>query len=198
MLHPPEKSRWVWFLAGLLASALALPVQAAPPGQYGPYPTYASPLYPAYRPPSPSVGGPLYPSAGNYNGYIPGSNFAPGYDPGFPSSYWRVSPLPRPSTARTRFYVPSELESVDADRAQLEVLVPSEAILWFNGWKARSTGSVRTLQSTPLVPGRKYTYTVKAQWEENGRQVTQTREVGVSAGTRVRINFLPSADNQKK
>jgi uncharacterized protein (TIGR03000 family) len=202
MLQRARTSPWVWLPAGVLALALTIPVQAAPPGQYGLYPSYASPLYPAYRPPSPSVPGALYPSSGinHYSGYIPGTNYAPGYEPGFASSYWRISPVPRMTSATpTRFYIPSEIEYGEADtRAQLEVLVPPDAILWFNGWKARSTGPVRKLQSTPLERGRHYTYTVKVQWQENGREVTQTREVGVSAGTHVRVNFLEKRDEQKK
>jgi uncharacterized protein (TIGR03000 family) len=73
--------------------------------------------------------------------------------------------------------------------AHLEVHVPGSASLWFNGWKASSAGTVRELQSPVLKAGRRYTYTVRAQWAENGREVTQTQQVPVRAGARVQVTF---------
>jgi len=179
---------------------LAAPAQATPPpGNYqgGLYPRYAYPYYPAYQPFSSysSPGSYNFSGATRFNGYVPGTNYAPGFDPGFASSYARIGPASGPtSVSHTRFYIPSYIRgdaarSVD-NTAHIEVLVPGEAALWFNGWKARSTGVVRKLQSPPLTPGRNYTYTVRARWEENGREVTQTRQVAVSAGAKVRVDFL--------
>ena len=48
---------------------------------------------------------------------------------------------------------------------------------------------MREFDSPPLTPGKQYSYEVKAQWEENGRPVTQTQEVDVSAGARAQAVF---------
>jgi uncharacterized protein (TIGR03000 family) len=177
-------------IAGTLAVMNAAPAEAAPPGgNYGLYPTYASPLYPAYRPSYVSPGN--YPSSGinRYNSYIPGNNYAPGFDPGFANAFARTLPSSNPyPVSRTRSYVPAEVSPDNT--AHLEVLVPADAELWFNDWKARSMGPVRNLQSPPLVPGRQYTYTVRARWQENGREVTRSLQVHVSARAQVRVTFL--------
>jgi len=186
-------------MAVILTLVIAAPGMAAPPlpnSQAGLYPSYAYPNYPAYRPStSYSSPGPYYSSRINpYGGYIPGTTFARGFEPGFASFYAKIAPSASTMPAsRTRFYVPSVLDE-DAARgvdntAHLEVLVPGNATLWINDWKAGSTGVVRKLRSPPLTPSRHYTYTIRARWEEDGREVTQTRQVAVSAGAKVRVDF---------
>jgi uncharacterized protein (TIGR03000 family) len=203
MFPPLCSSRRILLMAGALVLMLAAPGMGAPPGGNYPgalYPYHATPLYPAYKP---SISPPgAYPSSGisPYTGYIPGTNFAPGFAPGFASSYLRTLPPNNPQPeSRTRFYIPSDIEDgagVVDNTAHLEVLVPGDATLSFNGWKARSTGTIRKLQSPPLTPGRKFAYTVQARWEENGREVIQTRQVVVSAGAQVRVNFLRDGENR--
>jgi uncharacterized protein (TIGR03000 family) len=193
-------------MAGALALLAALPVTAvAQVGSYpsGLYPSYAYPLYPAYRPSVSAI--PSYSSSINrYNGYIPGATYRPGFDPGFTSSYARTLPSVSPPTTNSyRFYIPGERGGDQArteNSARLEVLVPGDAMVWFNDWKSKSTGPVRQFLSPSLTPGHKYAYTVRAQWEENGRPVTQTREVVVSAGGQVRVDFSAPAntDQEKK
>jgi uncharacterized protein (TIGR03000 family) len=184
----------------------ALPLTAAAQvGTYpnnGLYPSYAYPLYPAYRPSISSI--PAYSSSINpYNGYIPGANYRPGFNPGFTSSYARTLPsVSPPSTYPYRFYIPGgrgEDLARTENSARLEVLVPSDATVWFNDWQSKTTGPVRQFLSPPLTPGHKYTYTVRARWEENGRPVTQTRDVVVAAGTQARVDFsAPGDTNQDK
>ena len=43
--------------------------------------------------------------------------------------------------------------------------------------------------SPPLTPGNRYSYEVKARWNENGQVVAQTQQVEVAAGTRVNVHF---------
>jgi uncharacterized protein (TIGR03000 family) len=66
--------------------------------------------------------------------------------------------------------------------------VPANAEVWFEGAKTTSTGSVREYQSPPLSPGR-YTYHIRARWTENGRDITQTKNVTVSSGAHVTVEF---------
>jgi uncharacterized protein (TIGR03000 family) len=77
--------------------------------------------------------------------------------------------------------------------ARITMMVPGNAEVWFNGVQTRATGSVREYQSPPLVPGDRYAYEIRARWNDNGREVTQTQRVQVTAGSRVQVNFpVPS------
>ena len=53
----------------------------------------------------------------------------------------------------------------------------------------RAPQFVRSFQSPPLTPGRRYAYEVRARWQANGRPVTQSREVRVTAGSNVEVDF---------
>jgi uncharacterized protein (TIGR03000 family) len=195
--------------AGAAVIAAAASSQAAPPvGNYqgGTYPSYAYSLYPAYRPSSSFSSPGPYASPGYYRyyGYVPNAGYNARNDPGFAQFYARVGPASGPPTSGpTHFYIPSAGADEETARpadttAHIKVLMPAGADLWFDGWKSRSTGAVRKLQSPPLTPGRRYTYTVRAHWEENGREVTQTQQVAVSAGAHVVVNFPVSAKNDGK
>lgn len=73
--------------------------------------------------------------------------------------------------------------------AQVTVSVPADAEIWFMGTKMTATGSVREYQSPPLTPGSLYSYEVRARWNENGHEVTQTQRVEVTAGEHVNVHF---------
>jgi uncharacterized protein (TIGR03000 family) len=82
-------------------------------------------------------------------------------------------------------YAPSEPDT----RAHVTAHVPAGARLWFDDTATTSTGPTRAFSSPPLTPDRRYTYEVRARWEENGREVTQTQTVAVSAGAHVSVTF---------
>jgi uncharacterized protein (TIGR03000 family) len=69
------------------------------------------------------------------------------------------------------------------------VNVPAGAQLWFDGKATTTTGSIRQFDSPPLTPGSRYSYEVRARWNENGHEVTQTQQVEVSAGAYVNVQF---------
>jgi uncharacterized protein (TIGR03000 family) len=73
--------------------------------------------------------------------------------------------------------------------AHMRVIVPPDAQIWFDGTPTTQTGSVRSFDSPPLTPGRRFTYEIRAQWREDGRDVTQTRRVAVHAGDAVTVDF---------
>ena len=50
------------------------------------------------------------------------------------------------------------------------------AEVWFNGTPTTSTGPARQFASPPLTPGTRYSYDIRATWNENGREVTQTQQ----------------------
>jgi len=73
--------------------------------------------------------------------------------------------------------------------AHVTVSVPADAEVWFDGTETTTTGSTREFQSPPLTPGSRYTYEVRARWNENGHEVTQTQQVAVTAGAHVHVDF---------
>jgi len=74
-------------------------------------------------------------------------------------------------------------------RAHVTISVPADAELWAEGIEMTSTGSVREFQSPPLTAGSRYTYELRARWNENGHEVTQTQQVAVAAGAHVSVRF---------
>jgi uncharacterized protein (TIGR03000 family) len=79
----------------------------------------------------------------------------------------------------------------------ITVRVPANADLWFEGTKTQSTGAVRKFQSPPLKSGRQYTYEVWVRWNDNGRIVTQTRQLSVSAGDHLTVRFPVRSETSK-
>jgi uncharacterized protein (TIGR03000 family) len=73
--------------------------------------------------------------------------------------------------------------------AHVRVQVPAEAKVWIDGTDTTSTGPVREFNSPPLTPGKQYSYDIKATWNENGHDVTQTQHVKVSAGAHANVAF---------
>jgi uncharacterized protein (TIGR03000 family) len=73
------------------------------------------------------------------------------------------------------------------------VRLPANAELWFDGSATTSTGLLRAFESPALAPGRRYTYTIRARWQEEGREIMQSRQVLVTAGARVRADFATEA-----
>jgi uncharacterized protein (TIGR03000 family) len=73
--------------------------------------------------------------------------------------------------------------------AHITVTVPANAEVWFDGSQTNATGTMRAYQSPPLAPGSRYAYDIRARWNENGMEMTQTQRVQVMAGSRVRVDF---------
>jgi uncharacterized protein (TIGR03000 family) len=74
--------------------------------------------------------------------------------------------------------------------ALITIIVPSDAEVFFDGTPTAQKG-VDRLFSTPLLqPGWNYSYAVSARWQDRGKVVEQTRNVVVSAGAGVRVDFL--------
>jgi uncharacterized protein (TIGR03000 family) len=70
------------------------------------------------------------------------------------------------------------------------------AEVWFGPGKTRQAGETREFVSPELAPGREYTYEVKARWVEGGKDVVQTREIAVSGGTCLTVDFTRPAPEQ--
>jgi uncharacterized protein (TIGR03000 family) len=133
----------------------------------------------------------------NYPGPLVVNNTVPLYVP----YYVPVPSAPRgdvvaqatPPAAVQSNYPPGERAPVPASAfgtARLTVQVPAGAKLWFDDKPTTQTGAVREFVTPPsLEQGRKYRYTIRGQWEENGQPVTREKTVELQAGSSVIINL---------
>jgi uncharacterized protein (TIGR03000 family) len=82
-----------------------------------------------------------------------------------------------------------------ANQVALRVLVPdASANVWIEGEQMSIQGPERLFVSPALETGRNYTYTVRASWMENGREISRTKSLDVQAGGEYVVNFH-EADN---
>ena len=85
------------------------------------------------------------------------------------------------------------VSKVAGNAALVEVRLPADADLWFDGHKTAQTGSDRSFRSPALEPGQDYAYDVHARWAAGGKPVDETRQVTVHAGDHVVVNFMQPA-----
>lgn len=135
-----------------------------------------------------------YPYSYSYYPYYSGSMY---YSPTvyYPtmSSNTYVSGMGSPgaSTTTQSFYPPDSQGNMPA---LIEVHVPADAQVWFDGDSTSQTGLERSFRSPPLQPGQDYSYEVKARWTENGKDIERTRKVRLHAGERVLVNFMANEE----
>jgi uncharacterized protein (TIGR03000 family) len=165
---------------------------------------------------APAYGYGYYPYSGSYGSdysiypYVPSYNLS-AYNPGYAGAYGDVMPVAPDDetvggyqyqasypTAGSYPYQASYPPVTTAalapaagpdTRVYVTVKVPADARVWFGGAATTSTGPVRRFYSSPLESGGRYTYSIKASWNENGQEVTQTQQVGVTPGAQVSVNF---------
>jgi uncharacterized protein (TIGR03000 family) len=78
-------------------------------------------------------------------------------------------------------------------KAQLLVVVPTDAEVWVENTKTTTDGNMREFESPPLSAGANYVYKVRARWTTNGKEVDQTRTVPVRAGASLTVDFTRPA-----
>lgn len=118
-------------------------------------------------------------------------------DPGYGGYYAEVAPsyldgttsVTPPAAGYGSYYAPATGTDQPDGIAYVTVNVPADARVWFEGAATTSTGPVRQFYSPPLVSGSQYTYDIKASWNENGHEVTQTQKVEVTAAAHVNVDF---------
>ncbi|HYV39425.1 MAG TPA: TIGR03000 domain-containing protein [Gemmataceae bacterium] len=113
-------------------------------------------------------------------------------------SYWYSSPgyFADPIAGYQRMFVlnmlnnpPPSGEPRADNAAKIEVTLPKDAELWFDGKKTTQTGGVRHFATPPLNPGQVFYYEISASWLEYGSPVTRTTKVEVYAGQKVKVNL---------
>ena len=94
-----------------------------------------------------------------------------------------------PTTYRSN-YPPNE----SSLPATIELVVPADAQVWFNGQATAQTGSVRRFVTPPLNANGDYSYDVNVRWTRDGEPVEETRTIPVVAGSFRRLNLLQSKE----
>jgi uncharacterized protein (TIGR03000 family) len=119
-----------------------------------------------------------------------GLNYAPSpsYNPG--STYYRHPYDPR--TSDGEFYQPSRTvpQPLAASAVLFKVHVPESAQVWINGDATTQTGADREYLSDDLSPRKKYTYSIKARWMEDGKMVERKQDIAVRGGEERVVNFV--------
>ena len=78
----------------------------------------------------------------------------------------------------------------EPDKVLINVTVPTDAKITFQGAKTSQTGgAVRRFVSPSIATGFRYSYNVQATWMENGQAVTKNRSVEVQPGDVVQVVF---------
>ncbi len=77
------------------------------------------------------------------------------------------------------------------------VLPTTAANVWFDGHKTSTELSATRVFNTPeLTPGKSYYYSVKAEWVQRGRNVSEERSVSVTANQTTVVDFTKAADKK--
>jgi uncharacterized protein (TIGR03000 family) len=97
------------------------------------------------------------------------------------------------SDIRPRKQLEPSLFERPQERQRVYVIVrlpSSDALVWFDDHRTKQTGAERLFESPPLREG-KYTYSVRAKWRQDGKDMNQTRTVGVQPGQWLTVDFNP-------
>jgi uncharacterized protein (TIGR03000 family) len=122
---------------------------------------------------------------GNYYGYWP-SYYGGGY------AYPAYVPQNAPAYVNEQrsYYPPPQPATPAPATATIELYVPANAEVWFQGKETRMTGTLRRFVTPPLNPGVDYSYELRVRWTDaSGEVQDQTREVVAQAGRQVILNF---------
>lgn len=98
-------------------------------------------------------------------------------------------------TTRMSLYPP---DSSGRQPAVINVKVPGNAEIHFDGHKMNLTGTTRQFVSPLLEKDVTYTYEIKAKWMEKGSEVKRTRKVDIRAGKDVEVDFLKPTPEEEK
>lgn len=151
-----------------------------------------------------------YPSSRYYGAYDYGYQPYSTYDYGYQPTYDYGSQQPYSTYEENRTpdadYTYSEQGSRDGyntgrsnDVASLRVILPTaDAKVWVEGQETRQRGTDRVFTSPPLEKGKSYHYTIKARWNQDGRQVEREKTVPVQAGRQAVANFGQGRDMDRR
>lgn len=88
---------------------------------------------------------------------------------------------------------------VDRNRAMIDVHVPSNAQVMFDGSPTQQQGPERRFMTPPLDPNSQYTYEVTAKWtDQNGQERRESRTVRLTPGQTSQVNFMTPQNNSQQ
>lgn len=119
-----------------------------------------------------------------------------GYNFGTPMIAGNISPGNGviPGTTQSFFMNPADTNQGNA--ARIVVHLPADATLTIDGQPTQSRSDTRTFVSPPLEPGKTYHYTLRAEMNRDGHNVTDRKTVEVRAGQTAEVTFKPSDTNR--
>jgi uncharacterized protein (TIGR03000 family) len=137
-----------------------------------------------YRSPPP-WGSKLWPwNVGGYQGYqqpsTPPTNAPP------------PNAAPSPQRYTLHITILPQRNEEDPNSALLVAHLPADARLWLEDAPTKQWGTLRQFVSPPLTPGKSYLYTVRVEWPEDGRWVSQAHSFPVHAGDIHCIDVIPT------
>jgi uncharacterized protein (TIGR03000 family) len=152
----------------------------------------SSPSYSAAYPSS--FGGYAPSSPATYQAWIPQPTGY--YSLGSLANYYRSSTAEGyyGSTGSGAYYSSTTAESPRKRPVLVNLGVPSDAKVWFDGNQTNRTGTMRSFESPPVSVGRDYVYQLRIQWKQNGKDVTQTRQINVHAGDVINLTVGSPAE----
>jgi uncharacterized protein (TIGR03000 family) len=80
-------------------------------------------------------------------------------------------------------------EETALNRARLIVELPANARLFIDDQPTSSMAAQRTFLTPPLDPNKSYVYSVRAELVRDGQTISETKEVGVTAGGVSQLSF---------
>jgi uncharacterized protein (TIGR03000 family) len=131
-------------------------------------------------------GGFEYPSP-SYSYSMPSYYTFPGLSLNEPATgyQWGFRPRIAPNYG---YFAPGDTSAVNG-AALINLSVPANAEISFEGQETVQKGAFRQFISPPLIPGNEYSYDIEVRWTENGTESTQSRQITVHAGDVVNLLF---------
>jgi uncharacterized protein (TIGR03000 family) len=110
------------------------------------------------------------------------------YSPSFYATY-QAGDYSYGSASTEDYYRTSTAEAPTKLAVRINLRVPADAKVWFDGRQTNQTGTARSFESPPLAVGPEYAYQVRIQWVQDGKKVEQTRQLIVHAGDAINLNL---------
>jgi uncharacterized protein (TIGR03000 family) len=111
---------------------------------------------------------------------------SPGYrgynEPRYYQPILPTAPMAQPQQYEVYVNAVPMKNTEDPNAITLVAHVPENAQVWIGDKVTTSTGTLRLFQSPPVARGTSYSYPVRVAWVENGKLVSQTRDLSVKAG----------------
>jgi uncharacterized protein (TIGR03000 family) len=99
-----------------------------------------------------------------------------------------VAAVARPA-AEDDDYAYGSVEESTGHTARIQLRVPANAQVWFDGDKTSQTGNLRPFITPDLKPGVDYAYEIRVRWMEEGQTREQKRKVTFRSGDRLTLNL---------